>query len=81
MSRFAGQYEHVFETTTAGITIQAPQVRGLVWIIFILSHCGISRTLNSDTHSLMYELFCYPSDLHLIKYFQILLEKGKLNLK
>ena len=26
VSRFAGQYEHVFETTTAGITIQAPQV-------------------------------------------------------
>ena len=26
MSRFAGQYEQVFETTTAGITIQAPQV-------------------------------------------------------
>jgi len=27
VSRFAGSYEHVFETTTAGITIQAPQVR------------------------------------------------------
>lgn len=27
VSRFAGQFEHVFETTTAGITIQAPQVR------------------------------------------------------
>ena len=26
VSRFAGQYEHVFETTTAGVTIQAPQV-------------------------------------------------------
>ncbi|XP_068721717.1 5-oxoprolinase-like isoform X2 [Montipora capricornis] len=26
VSRFAGQYEHVFETTTAGITIQAPQL-------------------------------------------------------
>lgn len=51
----------------------------LVLIIFILSHCGISRTLNSDNHSFMYELFCYQSDLHLIKYFQILLEKGKLN--
>ena len=30
MSRFAGQFEHVFETTTAGITIQAPQVRNVV---------------------------------------------------
>lgn len=27
VSRFAGNYEHVFESTTAGITIQAPQVR------------------------------------------------------
>ena len=27
MSRYAGHLEHVFETTTAGITIQAPQVR------------------------------------------------------
>lgn len=27
VSRYAGDYEHVFESTTAGITIQAPQVR------------------------------------------------------
>ena len=27
VSRYAGHLEHVFETTTAGITIQAPQVR------------------------------------------------------
>lgn len=26
VSRYAGFYEHVFESTTAGITIQAPQV-------------------------------------------------------
>lgn len=26
VSRFEGEYEHVFETTTAGVTIQAPQV-------------------------------------------------------
>ncbi|XP_018907256.2 5-oxoprolinase isoform X2 [Bemisia tabaci] len=26
VSRFAGSYDHVFETTTAGITIQAPQL-------------------------------------------------------
>ncbi|XP_059148899.1 5-oxoprolinase-like [Physella acuta] len=26
VSRFAGDYEHVFETTTAGVTIQAPQL-------------------------------------------------------
>ena len=26
VSRFAGDYEHVFESTTAGITIQAPQL-------------------------------------------------------
>ena len=27
VSRYAGSYEHVFESTAAGITIQAPQVR------------------------------------------------------
>ena len=27
VSRFDGEYEHVFESTTAGVTIQAPQVR------------------------------------------------------
>ena len=26
VSRFDGEYEHVFESTTAGVTIQAPQV-------------------------------------------------------
>lgn len=26
VSRFAGIYEHVFESTTAGVTIQAPQL-------------------------------------------------------
>lgn len=25
VSRYAGEYEHVFESTTAGVTIQAPQ--------------------------------------------------------
>ena len=27
VSRYHGNYEHVFEATTAGISIQAPQVR------------------------------------------------------
>ena len=26
MSRFGGELEHVFETTTAGVSIQAPQL-------------------------------------------------------
>lgn len=26
VSRYAGQYEHVFESTTAGVTLQAPQL-------------------------------------------------------
>ena len=26
VSRYAGRYEHVFETTTAGVTIQSPQL-------------------------------------------------------
>lgn len=29
VSRFDGNYEHVYETTTAGITIQAPQVTNI----------------------------------------------------
>lgn len=27
VSRYAGSYEHVFESNTAGVTIQAPQVK------------------------------------------------------
>ena len=34
VSRYDGEYEHVFESTTAGITIQAPQV--IFYIIFLL---------------------------------------------
>ena len=26
VSRYAGEYEHVFESTVGGVTIQAPQV-------------------------------------------------------
>lgn len=26
VSRYAGQFEHVFEATTAGVTLQAPQL-------------------------------------------------------
>ena len=33
VSRYAGEYEHVFETTTAGVTIQAPQVSKLSLIL------------------------------------------------
>lgn len=29
VSRYAGEYEHVFESTTGGVTIQAPQVNTL----------------------------------------------------
>lgn len=38
VSRYSGQYEHVFETTTAGVTIQAPQVSAL----FILATAKVS---------------------------------------
>lgn len=27
VSRYAGEFDHVFESTTAGVTIQAPQVK------------------------------------------------------
>jgi N-methylhydantoinase A/oxoprolinase/acetone carboxylase beta subunit len=29
VSRFAGEFEHIFETTVAGVAIQAPQVRNV----------------------------------------------------
>lgn len=37
VSRYAGEYEHVFESTTGGVTIQAPQVNTLcfVYILFV----------------------------------------------
>ena len=41
VSRYAGQYEHVFETTTAGVMIQAPQV-----IVIILIHVNEKRLKN-----------------------------------
>ena len=34
VSRYAGNYEHVFETTIAGVTIQAPQVIKFELILF-----------------------------------------------
>lgn len=33
VSRYGGSYEHVYESTTAGIAIQAPQVQILSKII------------------------------------------------
>lgn len=36
VSRYAGEYEHVFETTTAGVIIQAPQVYYLYYHSIIL---------------------------------------------
>jgi len=33
VSRFAGQFEHVFETTVAGVMIQAPQVCGPFYFV------------------------------------------------
>lgn len=33
VSRYAGSYEHIYESTIAGVTIQAAQVR------FIFNHC------------------------------------------
>ena len=37
VSRYAGHYEHVFESTTAGVTIQAPQVCNMESHLFICS--------------------------------------------
>ena len=37
VSRFAGHFEHVFETTTAGITIQAPQVSEMIIFMSLLN--------------------------------------------
>lgn len=37
VSRYAGEYEHVFESTTAGVTIQAPQVNLVIYRILMIS--------------------------------------------
>jgi len=50
VSRYAGEYEHVFETTTAGVTIQAPQVDDLFYVfvrqryLCVVSHGGLWLT-------------------------------------
>ena len=49
VSRYAGEYEHVFESNMAGVCIQAPQVGG--WSLVVLpwqydksiSLCGVGR--------------------------------------
>ena len=35
VSRYAGEFEHVFETTTAGVTIQSPQVCRDVGVVMV----------------------------------------------
>ena len=55
MSRFAGQYEHVFETATAGVTIQAPQV---VHVHVVLCTCSNYKILRSCKDSAIYSLLC-----------------------
>ncbi len=39
VSRYAGEYEHVFESTTAGITIQAPQASALSYYYLLFTYC------------------------------------------
>lgn len=36
VSRYDGSFEHVFESITAGVTIQAPQVNTNITFIFLL---------------------------------------------
>lgn len=38
VSRYGGSYEHVYESTTAGITIQAPQVLLFLMINILLKN-------------------------------------------
>lgn len=47
VSRYAGQYEHVFEATTAGVTLQAPQLD-----INTVAAGGGSRLFFRSAHSL-----------------------------
>ena len=43
VSRFAGVFEHVFETVTAGVTLQSPQV-GLSFLpVYRLPICLLQR--------------------------------------
>lgn len=39
VSRYDGEYEHVFESTTGGVAIQAPQV-DLVWPFLSTHMCA-----------------------------------------
>ena len=54
VSRYSGEYEHVFETITAGVTIQAPQVS---YILGIPSHYH---------HTTIY--FCFHISFSLISF-------------
>ena len=64
VSRYAGQYEHVFESTTAGVTIQAPQVIliKISWLLLLRAHETISIHFNIHGHQHLLNLE-YPENL------------------
>lgn len=55
VSRYAGHLEHVFETTTAGITIQAPQVRKHQYKLSSMIVCELNTGLYGNR--IQYSIF------------------------
>lgn len=42
VSRYAGSYEHVYESTTAGVTIQAAQVYYFFVVLYDICHIFVT---------------------------------------
>jgi len=49
VSRYDGEYEHVFESTTGGVAIQAPQVDFRMWINIVSAINMNYWTLSQDS--------------------------------
>jgi len=74
VSRYDGQYEHVFESTTAGVAIQAPQVRFLMCAVYCYLMFFNTRFMYCSWISILLllevglncslELVCLSSDLN-----------------
>ena len=81
VSRYSGEYEHVFETITAGVTIQAPQVSYILGIpshshLPLFSHILLSHLLLSliSIRSLLVAVLDCSSGLGCLWWVQSLLE-------
>ena len=63
VSRFAGTYEHIFENTIAGISIQAPQLDintvAAGGAKFLLSNCAVVKTYNKFRWGVLIYLYLF----------------------